>query len=362
LPAAATPARQLLPCPHDGWGILADPPGDRDLVQLHYWEASLERSRRRRLVRRQPRVLAGSRARISLALTTAAISGPAAGVASADVAGARTAVLGSVDLSRGSRGPAVRELQRELGITPDGIFGTQTQAAVLRFQRAHHVPATGLVGPLTRAALAGSGGGSTQTAPDPGTTVSSLPATAVRAMQSRLGVAADGVIGPQTRAALRSFEAAHGLPVDGRPDAAVLKALGTDPQAAGSPTTSAPSSSKGQSAVAAALSKVGAPYSYGAAGPSSFDCSGLVMWAFRQAGVSLPHSSYAQYGLGTAVSSSAIQAGDLVFFNTAGGGASDVGIATGPSTAVSATTHGVMTHPIRSGYWGSHFVGARRLA
>jgi cell wall-associated NlpC family hydrolase len=350
----ATPARQLLPCPHDGWGILAHPPGDRDLVQLHYWEASLGRSRRRRMVRRQPRVLASGRARLSLALTTAAIGGPAAGAASADVA----------NLARGSNGPAVRALQRELGVPADGVFGPQTEAAVRSFQRSHHVPATGLVGPLTRAALGDSASAPPPAPAGPAPAAGSVGATSIRAMQSKLGVAADGVIGPQTRAALRTFEAAHGLPVDGQPDVAVLKALG----AAGStspttPTTqtTAPASSKGQSAVSAALSKVGAPYSYGAVGPSSFDCSGLVMWAFRQAGVSLPHSSYAQYGMGTAVSSSAIQAGDLVFFDTAGGGASDVGIATSASSAVSATTHGVMTHSIRSGYWGSHFVGARRL-
>jgi cell wall-associated NlpC family hydrolase len=297
------------------------------------------------VVRREPGVLASGRARLSLALTTAALGGPAVGMASADVA----------NLARGSSGPAVRTLQRELGIPADGVFGPRTEAAVRRFQRSHHVPATGLVGPLTRAALAHSG--ATPTAP---AAPAALSSSAIRAMQSKLGVTADGVIGPQTRAAIRSFEAAHGLPVDGRPDAAVLKALSAS--GPGSPSTvTAPASSKGQSAVSAALSKVGAPYGYGAAGPSSFDCSGLVMWAFRQAGVSLPHSSYAQYGMGSPVSSSAIQAGDLVFFNTAGSGASDVGIATSASTAVSATTHGVMTHAIRSGYWGSHFVGARRL-
>jgi cell wall-associated NlpC family hydrolase len=57
-----------------------------------------------------------------------------------------------------------------------------------------------------------------------------------------------------------------------------------------------------------------------------------------------------------------IQAGDLVFFDTAGPGASDVGLATSATTAVSATTHGVMTHTISTGYWGSHYVGARRIA
>jgi cell wall-associated NlpC family hydrolase len=62
------------------------------------------------------------------------------------------------------------------------------------------------------------------------------------------------------------------------------------------------------------------------------------------------------------VPAGSIQAGDLVFFDTAGAGASDVGIAVSADTVVSATTHGVMTHPISTGYWGSRFVGARRLA
>jgi cell wall-associated NlpC family hydrolase len=351
-----TSARHALPCSDPAWGIMAEPPGRRDLGEPLYWAASLERSRRRRLVRREPRVLAGGRAKLSLAIATAAIGGPAAGVASADSTGGS---LGSVNLSRGSRGAAVVELQRELGIASDGIFGAQTERAVISFQRAHGVPTTGLVGPLTRAALGESGAsGTTGTAPTTTTTAKSE----VKAMQSALGVTADGVVGPQTRAALRTFESSHGLPADGQPDAATLKALGVNGSSQ-TTTTPAPTtpSTKAQSAVAAALSKVGAPYSYGAAGPSSFDCSGLVMWAERQVGVSVPHSSYAQYGLGTAVPSNQIQAGDLVFFNTAGGGASDVGIATGPTTAVSATTHGVMTHSINTGYWGSHFVGARRL-
>jgi cell wall-associated NlpC family hydrolase len=344
---------------------MAEPPGRRDLIEPLYWAASLERSRRRRLVRREPRVLAGGRAKLSLAIATAAIGGPAAGVANAD---STAGSLGSANLSRGSRGAAVVALQRELGIASDGIFGTQTERAVISFQRAHGVPTTGLVGPLTRAALGESGApdssGTTGTAPTTTTPTTTRPAaTEVKAMQSALGVTADGVIGPQTRAALRSFESSHGLPADGQPDPAALKALGVNGSSQTTTTTPAPTtpSAKGQSAVAAALSKVGAPYSYGAAGPSSFDCSGLVMWAERQVGVSVPHSSYAQYGLGTAVPSDQIQAGDLVFFNTAGSGASDVGIATGPSTAVSATSHGVMTHSIHTGYWGSHFVGARRL-
>jgi cell wall-associated NlpC family hydrolase len=82
----------------------------------------------------------------------------------------------------------------------------------------------------------------------------------------------------------------------------------------------------------------------------------------RQAGIAIPRTSFAQYGAGGAVARGAIQPGDLVFFNTAGPGASDVGMATSATTAVSATTHGVMSHAIFNGYWGSHFVGARRVA
>lgn len=329
-----------LPCAgSDGWAILAQPPGERDLEDPRYWETSLERSLRRRATR-PVRLRARPHLQAAAVLALAGLVAPAAAGAS------------SLDLKRGSTGQAVEQLQADLGVTADGDFGPQTERAVRAFQRSHGLPVTGLVGPLTRAALQ-NGDDTTQDA------AAGAPVTKsqIRAMQSRLGVTVDGVVGPQTSAAIKAFESSHGLTPDGQPDAAVLKAIGDDPSSAPSaPTTS----SKSQAAVQAALSKVGASYSYGAAGPSSFDCSGLVMWVFRQVGVSLPHSSFAQYGMGERVDQ--IQAGDLVFFNTAGPGASDVGIATSSTTAVSATSHGVMTHPIRSGYWGSHFVGARRIA
>jgi len=113
--------------------------------------------------------------------------------------------------------------------------------------------------------------------------------------------------------------------------------------------------------VRAARSRIGASYAFGAAGPGAFDCSGLTAWAMRRAGVALPRSSFAQAGVGTPVARGSIRAGDLVFFSTAGPGASHVGIATGPATVVSATTHGVMTHAISDSYWGSAYEGARRV-
>jgi cell wall-associated NlpC family hydrolase len=73
-------------------------------------------------------------------------------------------------------------------------------------------------------------------------------------------------------------------------------------------------SGRAAAAVRYALAQVGDAYVYGAAGPSAFDCSGLTMMAWAQAGVSLPHSSSAQTGSGTPVSQSELQPGDLVFY------------------------------------------------
>ena len=67
-------------------------------------------------------------------------------------------------------------------------------------------------------------------------------------------------------------------------------------------------------AVAAAQSVIGDPYVYGAAGPNSFDCSGLTMWAWAHGGVSLPHSSQSQYAGSTHISLSQLQPGDLLFY------------------------------------------------
>ncbi|MDZ4655443.1 MAG: NlpC/P60 family protein [Coriobacteriia bacterium] len=68
--------------------------------------------------------------------------------------------------------------------------------------------------------------------------------------------------------------------------------------------------------VSIAKSKLGAPYEWGAAGPSSFDCSGFTMWVYARVGVSLPHSSRAQINCGQRVSRVNLAPGDLVFFGT----------------------------------------------
>ncbi|WP_437020283.1 NlpC/P60 family protein [Streptomyces sp. enrichment culture] len=81
----------------------------------------------------------------------------------------------------------------------------------------------------------------------------------------------------------------------------------------GGPTATA--SGRAAAAFAAAQSKIGSPYVYGATGPSSYDCSGLTSWAYAQAGVSIPRTSEAQSGIGTRIYSvNDLKVGDLVFF------------------------------------------------
>jgi cell wall-associated NlpC family hydrolase len=75
-----------------------------------------------------------------------------------------------------------------------------------------------------------------------------------------------------------------------------------------------PASGRAAAAISYAMAQVGKAYVYGAAGPSAFDCSGLTMMAWAQAGVALPHSSSAQYSSGPHVAESDLQPGDLVFY------------------------------------------------
>ena len=80
-------------------------------------------------------------------------------------------------------------------------------------------------------------------------------------------------------------------------------------------------SSAGQVAVEVALAQVGKPYQWAGAGPNSFDCSGLVMYAWAHAGVALPHYSVAQYEDTARISQSELEPGDLVFYDNGDGGA-----------------------------------------
>jgi peptidoglycan DL-endopeptidase CwlO len=93
--------------------------------------------------------------------------------------------------------------------------------------------------------------------------------------------------------------------------------------------------------VQAALTQVGSAYAWGGAAPGAFDCSGLVMWAFQQAGIALPHSSQALAHGGQPVALSDLQPGDVLTFYS---DASHTGIYVGDGLMVHSSTYGV---PVR---------------
>jgi cell wall-associated NlpC family hydrolase len=117
-----------------------------------------------------------------------------------------------------------------------------------------------------------------------------------------------------------------------------------------------PASGRASVAVAEAYRQLGKPYRWGAAGPDSFDCSGLTMWAWAKAGVSLPHHSGSQYQQGRHVSRGELQPGDLVFF---GSPIHHVGIYVGGGNMISAPQTGdvVKVQPA----FRDDYVGATRL-
>jgi cell wall-associated NlpC family hydrolase len=109
-------------------------------------------------------------------------------------------------------------------------------------------------------------------------------------------------------------------------------------------------------AVRTALAQLGDMYGVGASGPDTFDCSGLTMYAYAAAGITLPHSSRAQSTMGVPVSRAELQPGDLVFFYSP---VSHVGIYIGNGQMVHASVTGkpvAVTSVDKAGY-----VGARRV-
>ena len=132
--------------------------------------------------------------------------------------------------------------------------------------------------------------------------------------------------------------------------------VGISASTPGADTVIAPPS-RYQGVVAYAMAQVGTPYVWGGSAPGGFDCSGLVMWAFAQVGVSLPHSSYAQFGYGVPVSVDELEPGDLVFFD----GLGHVGMYIGGGQFVEAPHTGAFVQVSNLADRMGDYVGARRI-
>jgi cell wall-associated NlpC family hydrolase len=140
--------------------------------------------------------------------------------------------------------------------------------------------------------------------------------------------------------------------------AAMKQAMAVFLQTGHYPNISIPTANTvGAQALQAAISREGDPYVWGASGPGAFDCSGLVVWAYAQEGIALPHYTGWLWNSGVHVSRNDLEPGDLVFFFP---DISHVGIYIGDGLMIDAPNFGdvVRVQPI---YW-SAFVGAVRIA
>ena len=130
-------------------------------------------------------------------------------------------------------------------------------------------------------------------------------------------------------------------------------------------SSSAQSGASGSQILAKAQQYLGAPYVYGGASPSGFDCSGFVYYVLKELGYSPYRTPADQYKMGTAVSKSNLQPGDIVFFaNTYASGISHVGIYAGNGQFIHApNSRSVVSYSsLTSGYWSEHYYGARRMS
>lgn len=161
----------------------------------------------------------------------------------------------------------------------------------------------------------------------------------------------------ELQARMSTKKAAINAAIDQVNSAAMKQAMAIYSQTGQYPDIAIPTAaSVGAQALQQALTRRGDPYVWGAAGPSAFDCSGLVVWAFAQEGISLPHYTGDLWNSGVHVPRADLEPGDLVFFFP---DISHVGIYLGNGLMVDAPDFGetVRVEPV---YW-SAFVGAVRI-
>lgn len=252
----------------------------------------------------------------------------------------------------GTAGRALR------GTGSAAVLGTVVIGSALLAGPAQAAPAGSPAAPAVAAQA------SAPTAPAPAHATSALAAeklrwgsqgSSVEQLQTALNehgasLSVDGKFGKLTHGAVKDFQRSHGLKIDGIVGPETRGALNGGASTSGGGTSApAPSNSatnSQQAIVDAARSQIGASYSWGTSKPGvSFDCSGLSLYAYKQAGIDLPRTSSQQVAAGTTISKSEAQPGDLVVWP------GHLGIYAGGDTVIDAgRTPGAVTERT---IWGS---------
>ena len=293
----------------------------------------------------------------------------------------------------GDRGDQIAAIQNALvrngsDIAVDGDYGTGTQEAVKAFQERHGLDVDGIVGAQTYEALMGAAmpenvsshfiekkaikNKGKENLMFPLVTADNAISVVQQALANKgYNLDVDGVFGVGTEQAVRKFQADNGLDVDGVVGKATFYAL-TGEALPGGPlrrfgnggygsATGTANSRLAKQLLGIANQYKGVPYVFGGSTPSGFDCSGFTRYVYSAVGISLPRCADEQYSVGSDVSMSNLQPGDLVFFSTYEPGISHVGIYIGDSQFINASNDGVSVADLNSRYWASRYVGAKRV-
>ncbi len=280
---------------------------------------------------------------------------------------------GDTTLKKGMAHADVIELQKklhELGFfTEDEYtknFGSKTEEAVIKFQKSVGMSADGVAGKQTLNAI--------------DIKIRQKNLIPENFTQLQLGDSGDLVKGIQqkllslklysgeitssyddaTKEAVAKFQAANALEATGIVDKATLIKINT------ASTTTNRSDARldfGNDIVDYAKQFIGTPYKWGGASGSSFDCSGFVMYVFKNFNIQLGHSAGDQFGDGSKVAKAELLPGDAVFFATYKRTASHVGIYVGNSKFIHASSGGgeVMISSLDEDYYRTRYLGARRF-
>jgi len=260
-------------------------------------------------------------------------------------------------LTSGMEHPAVARVQKLLGISPQtGFFGPITLQAVTTYQRAHGIPTTGVVGPLTWASLlkdkkaqrtkakkakqqrkAAKRAKAKKKSKKAASRTNAVTAStlqigdrgaAVLFLQKELGVQPQtGYFGPITQSFVKALQTAAGLPVTGIVDPRTWRKVGKvtftppapAPVAAPADTTTAlpaPSNATAAQVLKVAASQAGVPYVANGYSPEQgFNCSSYTQWVYKQVGLDLGGAyTVWQYDKSRHISAAEAKPGDLVFF------------------------------------------------